>query len=80
MIVPVAQLDRAPDYESGGWEFESLRARHAFIRKVSFTNKSGELEMIYDSKQLIDSPREQPCIIVFVNGIQYKALFYLLQS
>ena len=24
---PVAQLDRAPDYESGGWEFESLRAR-----------------------------------------------------
>ena len=28
--VPVAQLDRAPDYESGGWEFESLRARHTF--------------------------------------------------
>ena len=26
-MVPVAQLDRAPDYESGGWEFESLRAR-----------------------------------------------------
>jgi hypothetical protein len=25
---PVAQLDRAPDYESGGREFESLRARH----------------------------------------------------
>ena len=24
---PVAQLDRAPDYESGGQEFESLRAR-----------------------------------------------------
>ena len=23
-----AQLDRAPDYESGGQEFESLRARH----------------------------------------------------
>src|SRR6185312_94446 len=28
---PVAQLDRAPDYESGGQEFESLRARH-FLR------------------------------------------------
>src|SRR5205807_8469632 len=28
---PVAQLDRAPDYESGGQEFESLRARH-FIK------------------------------------------------
>ena len=25
---PVAQLDRAPDYEFGGQEFESLRARH----------------------------------------------------
>src|SRR5580658_5021647 len=28
---PVAQLDRAPDYESGGQEFESLRARHLSI-------------------------------------------------
>ncbi len=25
---PVAQLDRASDYGSGGWEFESSRARH----------------------------------------------------
>ena len=25
--VPVAQLDRASDYESEGWEFDSLRAR-----------------------------------------------------
>ena len=30
---PVAQLDRAPDYESGGREFESLRARH-FLLKI----------------------------------------------
>ena len=28
---PVAQLDRAPDYESGGQEFESLRARHLVL-------------------------------------------------
>src|ERR1700730_945814 len=28
---PVAQLDRAPDYESGGQEFESLRARQQHI-------------------------------------------------
>jgi hypothetical protein len=28
MHVPVAQLDRAFDYESKGREFESLRARH----------------------------------------------------
>ena len=27
---PVAQLDRAPDYESGGQRFESFRARHPF--------------------------------------------------
>src|SRR5665213_3080075 len=26
---PVAQLDRAPDYESGGQRFESVRARHS---------------------------------------------------
>ena len=29
----VAQLDRAPDYESGGREFESSRARHHPILK-----------------------------------------------
>ena len=27
---PVAQLDRAPDYESGGQRFESFRAHHFF--------------------------------------------------
>src|SRR5207248_1301105 len=31
---PVAQLDRAPDYESGGQEFESLRARQQLERSV----------------------------------------------
>jgi hypothetical protein len=35
-LAPVAQLDRAPDYESGGQEFESLRARHS---NILFTNK-----------------------------------------
>src|SRR5262245_54693022 len=35
---PVAQLDRAPGYELGGREFESLRARH--------TNKKGRCESI----------------------------------
>ena len=28
---PVAQLDRAPDYEFRGQEFESLRARHLTV-------------------------------------------------
>jgi hypothetical protein len=36
---PVAQLDRAPDYESGGREFESLRARQQFQR-LSWTVRS----------------------------------------
>src|SRR5947209_20193586 len=34
---PVAQLDRAPDYESGGWEFESLRARHSTQYRASLS-------------------------------------------
>src|SRR6266576_4703750 len=32
---PVAQLDRALDYESRGQEFESLRARHSATAKAS---------------------------------------------
>ena len=28
---PVAQLDRAPDYESGGQRFESFRLRHSLL-------------------------------------------------
>src|SRR5690606_38160143 len=36
---PVAQLDRASDYGSEGWEFESLRARH-FPRHSSDKNRA----------------------------------------
>ena len=32
--VPVAQLDRASDYESEGWEFDSLRARQNLLPQV----------------------------------------------
>src|SRR3954449_2362534 len=35
---PVAQLDRAPDYESGGQRFESFRARH-FFQAISSKNR-----------------------------------------
>ena len=38
LIAPVAQLDRAPDYGSGGWEFESLRARHFFNADGAFAH------------------------------------------
>ena len=34
---PVAQLDRAPDYESGGRRFESFRARHSLGHRRAFT-------------------------------------------
>ena len=37
-VAPVAQLDRAPDYESGGWKFESFRARQ-FRIKLGLTIK-----------------------------------------
>ena len=33
---PVAQLDRAPDYESGGQRFESFRARHQYLNKIRY--------------------------------------------
>jgi hypothetical protein len=33
---PVAQLDRAPGYEPGGREFESLRA-HQFFQPLAIT-------------------------------------------
>src|SRR5262249_1066845 len=41
---PVAQLDRAPDYESGGQEFESLRARHQSSREFSEISSSVRFE------------------------------------
>ena len=31
LFAPLAQLDRAFDYESKGQEFESLRARHFYL-------------------------------------------------
>ena len=36
-IAPVAQLDRAPGYELGGREFESLRARFDLLQIKIFT-------------------------------------------
>jgi hypothetical protein len=37
---PVAQLDRALDYESRGQEFESLRARHSALKALKFLKSS----------------------------------------
>lgn len=47
---PVAQLDRAPDYESGGQEFESLRARH-------FGTKRGTASVAVFALEAAQDPR-----------------------
>jgi hypothetical protein len=36
LYAPLAQLDRASDYESEGREFESLRARHKTPVNITF--------------------------------------------
>src|SRR5579871_673919 len=36
---PVAQLDRAPDYESGGQRFESFRARQFLLASIARLQK-----------------------------------------
>src|SRR5579863_446564 len=38
-LAPVAQLDRAPDYESGGQEFESLRARQLLQYVIRYSSE-----------------------------------------
>src|ERR1700693_702060 len=53
---PVAQLDRAPDYESGGQEFESLRARHYDTCKMQASFHRGALFAIVDSSQALVVP------------------------
>jgi hypothetical protein len=40
-FAPVAQLDRAPGYEPGGREFESLRAHHNFPARVLISATAG---------------------------------------
>jgi hypothetical protein len=35
-VAPIAQLDRVPDYGSGGWGFDSSWARHYFQGVAGF--------------------------------------------
>ena len=37
---PVAQLDRASDYESEGWRFDSFRARHFSLSAINIKRAS----------------------------------------
>jgi uncharacterized membrane protein len=52
---PVAQLDRAPDYESGGQRFESFRARHFPKTTVGTGQRSGRWPEIADEGSLNSS-------------------------
>ena len=35
----LSSTDRAPDFGSGGWGFESLRARHSILVEPSWTSQ-----------------------------------------
>src|SRR3954464_11066256 len=61
---PVAQLDRALDYESRGQEFESLRARHNTIPQRSMARR----EMVPADRKNVRAP-PQPC----PSGIKQRA-------
>jgi hypothetical protein len=62
----VAQLDGAPDYESGGREFESLRARQIFAFCVP---KTGEMSHIWS----MPDRRLPACFIAVVYAADEKA-------
>ena len=48
----VAQLDRAPDYESGGREFESSRARHFLRHTLEADKRSRPVSCVVDGLSL----------------------------
>src|SRR3954471_24811716 len=62
---PVAQLDRAPDYESGGQEFESLRARQ--LRTNPSTQLSGPRD-----RSFLDTA--QPAVVVLSSVLGQRTL------
>ena len=53
---PVAQLDRAPDYESGGRRFESFRARHSFFLHCSCEMTPSYVEGSDEAPRACDVP------------------------
>src|SRR6202011_5767000 len=57
---PVAQLDRALDYESRGQEFESLRARHLSTIQNKTTNRVGFWPVRVRPFHALDSDRRRP--------------------
>ena len=51
VTAPVAQLDRVPDYGSGGWGFESSRARQANAMISSYLPVPGTVHLIWVTKK-----------------------------
>ena len=47
MLVPVAQLDKAPDYESGDWGFKSLLGYIFGSVVVAFLNLCADSETCF---------------------------------
>jgi hypothetical protein len=58
---PVAQLDRAPDYESGGQEFESLRARQNRYHSRTKVGTNGE--SFRSARRIASQPLSQPSVM-----------------
>ena len=56
----LAQLDRALDYESGGWEFESLRWCHFFVGDWC-SGSTGDFESLGTSSILVSPARYSLC-------------------
>ena len=54
---PVAQLDRVPDYESGGRGFESSPVRH---KKLFILNKLMSSQLIFSVKDALVRYKETP--------------------
>jgi len=72
MWAPVAQLDRASDYGSEGWEFESLRAREVALSPVLlmwcgafFAHRQGRSERREPVRALVWS------LYLYIQNIQF---------
>ena len=59
---PVAQLDRAPDYESGGQEFESLRARQIATIQNKTANSGPWIGRLRSAPLLRSYRAKQNCV------------------
>jgi hypothetical protein len=71
---PVAQLDRAPDYESGGQRFESFRARHFFQRLKAYRLEAcfPEIRIGKHMGSREAKPAAIPCLLFLIGRQQWQ--------